>query len=192
MKKILIVLGIVVAVLLVVVIALPFLIDVNRFKPTLETNLSSALGRKVDIGNIELSILSGGVKVDNVVIADDPAFSRTPFLQAKQLTAGVALIPLIFSKKLEVSSFTVTEPQVSLLHSPSGTWNYSSLGGGAKGPSKAAGAASSTAASSAPSEFSVQKLTISNGTIVVGRAGPGGKTQTYQNVNLEASDLSYT
>lgn len=205
MKKILIVLGIVVAVLLVIVIALPFVIDVNRFKPTLETDLSSALGRKVDIGNIELSILAGGVKVDNVVIADDPAFSRAPFLQAKQLTAGVALIPLIFSKKLEVSSFTVTDPQVSLLHSSSGTWNYSSLGG-AKGPSKTsdaagstAGASSSTAASSGsaasssvPSEFSVQKLTISNGTIVVGTVGAHGKTQTYQNVNLEASDLSYT
>ncbi|HXQ27194.1 MAG TPA: AsmA family protein [Candidatus Acidoferrales bacterium] len=184
MKKILIVLGIIVAILLVIVIALPFLIDVNRFKPTLETDLASALGRKVEIGNIELSILSGGVKVDNVVIADDPAFSRSPFLQAKQLTAGVALMPLIFSKKLEVSSFTITEPQVSLLHSPSGTWNYSTLGGGA--------AASSSSSSSSAADISVAKLTISNGTIVVGRAGPGGKTQTYQSVNLEVSDLSYT
>ena len=182
MKKILIIVGIVVAVLLVIVIALPFVIDVNRFKPTLETDLTTALNRKVEIGNIELSVLSGGVKVDNVVIADDPAFSASPFLQAKQLTAGVALLPLIFSKKLEVSSFTVTEPQVSLLRSAGGKWNYSSLG--AAGPKK-------TDASS-PTDFSVQKLTLSNGTIVVGTTGAHGKTQTYQSVNLDASDLSYT
>src|ERR1017187_9886785 len=181
MKKILIIVGIVVAVLLVIVIALPFVIDVNRFKPTLETDLTTALNRKVEIGNIELSILSGGVKIDNVVIADDPAFSASPFLQAKQLTAGVALFPLIFSKKLEVSSFTVTEPQVSLLRSAGGKWNYSSLG--VAGPKKTD--------TSSPTDFSVQKLTLSNGTIVVGTTGAHGKTQTYQSVNLEASDLSY-
>lgn len=194
MKKILIILGIVLAVLIIIVIALPFVIDVNRFKPTLETDLTNALGRKVEIGNIGLSILSGGVTVDNLVIADDPAFSRSPFLQARQLTVGVALMPLIFSKRLEVRSFTVIDPQVSLLRSPSGTWNYSSLGGAAKTPSAAGSAPASSAGSSATSAstLSVEKLTISNGTIIVGTVGVRGRTQTYQSVNVEASNLSYT
>src|ERR1700684_1581415 len=104
MKKILIIVGIAVAVLLILLLALPALIDVNRFKPTLETDLSTALGRNVQIGNISLALLSGGVTVDSVVISADPAFSNTPFLQAKQLTAGVDLMPLIFSKQLEVRS----------------------------------------------------------------------------------------
>jgi AsmA protein len=183
MKKLLIILGIVVVLLLIIALVLPAIIDVNRFKPTLETDLTQALGRKVEIGNIGLSILSAGVTVDNVVIADDPAFSQTAFLQAKQLTAGVSLMPLIFSKKMEVRSFTVTEPQVSLLRSPSGTWNYSTLGSA----SKTKGGSAST-----PPDFSVEKLTISNGTIVVGTVGAHGRTQTYQNVDLEVSDLSYT
>jgi AsmA protein len=185
MKKFLTILGIIVVVLILIAVILPFVIDVNRFKPTLETDLTTALGRKVQIGNIGLSILSGSVNVDNVVIADDPAFSPSPFLQAKQLKAGVALMPLIFSKKLEVSSFTVTDPQVSLLHSPSGKWNFSSLGqGGPKAPATSGGAA--------PADISVAELKIVNGTIVVGRTGAGGKTQTYQAVDLDASDLSYT
>jgi AsmA protein len=185
MKKFLTILGIIVVVLILIAVILPFVIDVNRFKPTLETDLTSALGRKVEIGNIGLSILSGSVKVDNLVIADDPAFSHSPFLQAKQLKAGVALMPLIFSKKLEVSSFTVTDPQVSLLHSSSGKWNFSSLGQAApKAPANGGGAA--------PADISVAELKIVNGTMVVGTTGAGGKTQTYQDVNLEASDLSYT
>jgi AsmA protein len=184
MKKILTIVGIIVVVLILIVVVLPFVIDVNKFKPVLETNISDALGRKVEIGNISLAILSGGVSVDNVVIADDPAFSRTPFLQAKQVTVGVALLPLIFSKRLEVSSFTVTDPQVSLLRSASGAWNFSSMGaGGAKQKSKD---------TSAPANFSVAKLKVSNGTIVMGTGGALPKTQTYQEVNLEASDLSYT
>ncbi len=184
MKKSLIGIGVVILLLIVVALALPFLIDVNRFKPTLETDLSMALGRKVEIGNIQLALLSGSVTVDNVSIADDPAFSAAPFLQAKQLSAGVAIEPLIFSKKLQVSSFTITEPQVVLLHSPNGTWNFSSLGAGAS--------KSKSDSPSSASDISVQKISLTNGTMKVGRLGPGGKTQTYQNVNLDASDLSYT
>ena len=184
MKKPLVIVGIVVVVLLLIVIILPFVIDVNRFKPTLETDISGALGRKVEIGNIGLSVISGSVDVDNVVIADDPAFSGSPFLQAKELRAGVALMPLIFGGKLEVSSFTIEEPQVSLLRSPSGKWNFSSLGANASAPK-------STSGSSAPANFAVQVLKLNNGTIVVGTVGRGGKTQTYTGVDLEASDLSY-
>jgi AsmA protein len=184
MKKTLTIVGIIVAVLIVILIALPFVIDVNKFKPTIETNISDALGRKVQVGNISLALLSGGVSVDNVVISDDPSFSPSPFLQAKEVKIGVALLPLIFSKRLEVSSFTVTDPQVSLLRSPSGIWNFSTMGaGGSKTKSNDA---------SAPANFSVEKLKISNGTIVIGTTGGHGKTQTYQNVDLEASDLSYT
>ena len=113
MKKPLVIAGVVILILVVLVAALPFLIDVNRFKPTLETDLSTALGRKVQMGNIQLALLSGAVKVDNISIAEDPAFGTAPFLQAKQLAAGVALQPLIFSKKLEISSFTITDPQVT-------------------------------------------------------------------------------
>jgi AsmA protein len=186
MKKPLVIVGIIIVVLLLIVVALPFVINVNRFKPTLETKLSDALGRKVEIGNIGLSILSGSVNVDNLVIADDPAFSHSPFLQAKELKAGVALLPLIFSGKLEVSSFTVTEPQVSILRSPSGKWNFSSLGAAGSQPK------TSAPSSSQPTNFSVAELKLTNGTMVVGTVGAGGKTQTYQDMNLEASDLSYT
>jgi len=188
MKKPLTIIGIVIVVLLLIVIILPFVINVNRFKPTLESKLTDALGRKVEIGNIGLSIISGSVNVDNLVIADDPAFSHSPFLQAKELKAGVALMPLIFSGKLQVSSFTITDPQVSILHSPSGKWNFSSLGAGAlQAPAKTSAPSSSAAAA-----FSVEELKLTNGTMVVGTVGAGGKTQTYQDVNFEASDLSYT
>lgn len=184
MKKILVVVGIVVLLLIVAVAALPFLIDANRFKPELETNLSTALGRKVQIGNIQLALLSGSVTVDNISISDDPAFSPSPFLQAKQLAAGVALMPLIFSKQLQVSSFTVSDPQINLLRNSAGRWNFSSLGGGAS--------KSQSSNSSMANSFSVQKITLTNGTVTSGRIGPGEKTHTYQNVNVEVSNLSYT
>ena len=185
-RKVLIGVGIVVVLLIVVALALPMFIDADKFKPMLETNLSSALGRKVEIGNIGLSILAGGVTVDNVSIADDPAFSQSPFLTAKELHVGVALLPLIFSKRLEVESFTVTDPQVALLRSAGGKWNFSSLGASASKSKEA------KTPDTSETNLSVAKLKISNGTIVVGDTAAPGKTKRYENVDLEASDLSYT
>ena len=99
-NKPLVIAGVVVAVLLLIALALPLFINANKFKPKLETQLTSALGRKVTIGNISLAIFSGGVTVSDVAIADDPKFSQTPFLTAKELAVGVELMPLIFSKRL--------------------------------------------------------------------------------------------
>src|SRR6266436_7215597 len=73
-------------------------LPIYSFRPKLESELSGALGRQVKVGNLSLSLLSGSVTADNISIADDPAFAKTPFVQAKSLKVGVKLIPLIFSK----------------------------------------------------------------------------------------------
>jgi AsmA protein len=197
-KKVLIIVGVIIAVLVLVVVSLPLFFNANSFKPKIESELSTALGRQVNIGNIKLAILSGGVTVDNVSIADDPAFSNSPFLSARQLTVGVHIFPLIFSKQLEIESFTISDPQVTLLRSASGTWNFSSLGSSSSSkPSAAAPSSAGTANSSDNSESSstnasVGKLKISNGILVVGTSGAQRKTQTYSDVNFEASELSRT
>lgn len=203
MKKVLIGIGIVVAALIVIALVLPLFINANTFKPKLESDLTSALGRKVEIGNISLSVLSGSVSVDSLSVADDPAFSSSPFLTAKQLSAGVSIFPLIFSKRLEVKSFTISDPRVTLLRAASGRWNYSSLGSGnspgssAKQGSKAAPSQAQPSAqqpsngSSSVNNFTVGELKLTNGTMTVGTVG-SNKTRRYEDVNLEASNVSYT
>src|SRR5258707_13734528 len=122
---------VVVGVLIVLVLVLPFLIPVNQFRPTIEEKASAALGRKVQLGNISLSLLSGSLSAEALSIGDDPKFSSAPFLTAKSLNVGVEMMPLIFSKTLNVTGVTITSPQVTLLHNAAGVWNYSSLGGAA-------------------------------------------------------------
>lgn len=68
--------AIVVGILVGVMLVLPFFVDVNAFRPKLESELSTALERQVKVGNLSLSIFSGSVKADNISIADDPAFSQ--------------------------------------------------------------------------------------------------------------------
>src|ERR1700688_4032362 len=121
--------AIVVGVLVVIVIVIPLFIDANAFRPKLESELTDALGRPAKVGNLSLSLFLGGVTADNISIADDPAFSKTPFVQAKSLKVGVELIPLIFSKTFNVTELTLNQPEISLVHSQDGDkWNFSSLG----------------------------------------------------------------
>jgi len=189
MKRILKWIAIVIAVLIVIALALPFLIDVNTFRPQIESQLTEALGRKVTVGNLKLSILSGGVGADDIAIADDPSFANTPFIRAKALNVGVELMPLIFSKQLHVTELSLTEPQVTLLRAPSGRWNYSTLGGNAA--SKPAPPATSSNANSFQQNLSVAKLTIKDGRVSIAETKAPVKPHVYDNVNIEVKNFSF-
>ena len=125
MKKVLKIVLSVVGVLVVVALVAPFLIPVNQFRPIIEEQASATLGRKVQLGNISLSLISGSLSAENLSIGDDPKFSSAPFLTAKSLNVGVEMMPLIFSKTLNVTDVTIGSPQVTMLHNPAGVWNYS-------------------------------------------------------------------
>ena len=180
--------GIVIAVFLIILIALPFLINVNAFRPKLETELSNALGRQVKIGNLGLSILSGSVSADDLSIADDPGFSQSPFIRAKSLKVGVEVMPLIFSKALHVTAITLDRPEISLLHTAAGKWNFSSLGGQAEKTSKAP----ESSGNSVPPNLSVHKLKIADGRLSVAKVRSNQKPQVYDKVNIEVTDFSFT
>lgn len=187
-KKILKIVGIVIVVLFVLAIALPFFINVNRFRPEIESNISEALGRKVTLGDLSLSILSGSVEANQLAISDDPKFSNTPFIQAKSLKVGVELIPLIFSKQINVTHLVIEKPQIALLRMRDGVWNFSSLGNqagqAAKAPAKSGGAA--------PQNLSVDKLEISDGTISVGSVPTRRAPIVYDKVNVTVRNFSFT
>ncbi|MGO9083918.1 MAG: AsmA family protein [Candidatus Sulfotelmatobacter sp.] len=202
MKRIVKILAIVVGILVVIVIALPFLINVNTFRPKLESELTDALGRQVKVGNLSLSLLSGGVTADDISIADDPEFSKTPFVQAKALTVGVELIPLIFSKTLNVTDLTLNQPEINLVKSESGEkWNFSSLGAKSASPAAESKPAAEpkktepeTETSSAGStpNISVAKLNVKDGRLTISRAGSQEKPRVYDKVNIEVTNVSLT
>src|SRR5579862_8748915 len=192
-RKIIYIVGGLVVLLLILIVLLPFVIDANRFRPEIESSLNTALNRKVDIGNIRLSIFSGGVSVENVTISDDPSFGTGPFLKAQSLNVNLELLPLIFSRAIHITGLTIDQPSVTLLRSPAGTWNFSTLGAN-QTESKNASAASPAPSgnSSSSSVLSVRTFSLKNGTIVVGNTGANARPHTYDQVNIKASDLSYT
>jgi AsmA protein len=184
---------IVVAVLVVILLIAPFLIPVDSFRPTIEEKASAALGRQVQLGHLSLSLLGGSLKAENLSVGDDPKFSKSPFLTAKSVKVGVEMMPLIFSKTVNVTGIAIENPEVTLLRNPAGVWNYASLGTAvAKSEQASKPAASRTgASSSSPTELSVKKLELKDGRINVGTTN-SQKHSAYDHVNLTLSDVSLT
>lgn len=192
MKRAIRIIAVIVVILIILLVAVPFLIPVDKFRPTIEQKASEALGRQVELGNLSLSLLSGSLTAEKLSIGDDPKFSKSPFLTAQSLKVGVDLMPLIFHKTLNVTGITIQNPEVVLLHTPSGEWNFSSLAGAsARSQQKAAARTTSTGASAAPADLSVQQFNLTDGRIVLGTT-TSAKRSTYDHVNVTASNFSMT
>jgi AsmA protein len=188
MKRLLIISGIIVGVLILVIIAVPLFINVDSFRPDLEKKISAALNRQVHIGKLDASLLSGGASASDITIADDPAFNKEPFLKAASVKVGVQLMPLIFSKQLKVTSLTIQKPDITLLKNAAGKWNYSTVGASAQSQKTAP-----DPSGKAP-DVSVDTFEIAGGTVRVGHSSghSAGKESVYQNVNLTAHNISAT
>jgi AsmA protein len=181
MRRVLRIALIVIGVLVVLLAIAPFVISVDRFRPTIEERASAALGRSVHLGRLSLSLLSGSLSAEDLAIGDDPAFSESPFLTAKSLKVGVELLPLLLSRTLNVTGVTIDTPEVTLLRTPAGQWNFASLAN--------LGGKSNTSETQAAPDFSIKKIELVNGRIVVARKG-SEKRSTYDHVAISAADVS--
>lgn len=174
--------AIAVAIIVIAVIVIPFFVNADTFRPEVESEISSALGRKVALGHLSFSLLSGSLVANNVSIADDPAFSSTPFLQATSLHIGVSTGALLFHHQVQISRFLADSPQIHLIEAQNGTWNYASLG--------RTSTTSTSQQSSAPN-VTIGELKITNGSVAVSSQPPTGKPFVYDNVNLTVHNLSF-
>jgi AsmA protein len=181
-KHWLLITGGLIAIVLIALAALPFLVDVNRFRPQLEAQASAALGRDVKLGDLSLSILSGKVVAKDIEIADDPAFSQSAFLKAKSVKIEIELKPLIFSQRLNLTGIVIDQPQINLLKAADGTFNFSTLG------------SSSNLGQIAPggnhSSLSLARFKVNQGTLTVAQLNSSRKPLVYSDVNIVVTDFS--
>jgi len=188
-RPLLIVLGSIVALLLLIAIAIPLFLNADAFRTRIESALTTSLGRKVTLGKLDLSVLTGSLVAGNASIADDPAFSTEPFLQASKVKIGIEIFPLIFSREIHITGFTIDSPRITLLRAANGTWNYSTIGGAQQ--NTAANKESSTLIPN----LTVGHVAITDGQLTVGsQVSPGMRAtprRTYDHLTLEAKDFSF-
>jgi len=125
-----IVIGLLIVVVMVVgvVLALPFLVDLNKYQDQYKPLIENALNRKVQLQDIRLTIWPRiGARVAGFAVLDDPAFGSSPFTFLTSLDVGVKLIPLL-SGKVEVEEITLRNPLITVIKNKNGVLNVSTIG----------------------------------------------------------------
>jgi len=188
-RPLLIALGSIVAVILLIALAIPLFLNGDAFRTRIETALTASLGRKVTLGKLDLSVLTGNLVAGDASIADDPAFSTQPFLEASKVKIGIEVFPLILSREIHITGFAIDSPKITLLRAANGTWNYSTIG------SAQQNTAANKESSTLIPNLTVGHVTISGGQLTVGTEPAPGMAatprRTYDQLTLEAKDFSF-
>ena len=120
-----------------VILALPFLIDLNQYQDRYKPLIEEALNRKVQLQDIRLTIWPRlGARIGGVTILDDPAFSTGPFASLTSLDVGVKLLPLL-SRQVEVEEISLRDPVITVITNKDGVMNVSTIGAKTVSPSTA-------------------------------------------------------
>jgi len=115
------------AALAVAALVLPPFINVSRYKGRVTQSMSNALGRSVTCDSVELHLLpQPGFYLEDVAIADDPAYSSEPILHAEAVNAYLSLSSL-WRGRLEIARLNLKYPSLNLVERPDGSWNLESL-----------------------------------------------------------------
>ncbi|MFQ5510399.1 MAG: AsmA-like C-terminal region-containing protein [Candidatus Krumholzibacteriia bacterium] len=102
----------------------------NRNKDFLIARAEGALGRKITVGKIGVTIRGGlGVRLQDFAIADDPGFSSEPFIRAADLQVNARLLPLL-RKQFEVKRVILREPVIRIIRNAEGLLNVAARPGG--------------------------------------------------------------
>ncbi len=175
--------GAVAALFLLVLLVVPFLVNADSFRPQIETQLSSSLNRNVTLSHVSLSLLTGSLVAENISIADDPAVSSTPFLEAKKLDLGIEMGQLLFHRSVNITKLTIDSPTIHLIHLQNGTWNFSTMGSSAPAPASGSG-------SSLPA-LSADELQIKDGSATVATIPSAGNPFSCDSINLTVKHFSF-
>ncbi|MBS0170547.1 MAG: AsmA family protein [Nitrospira sp.] len=165
--KVLLGIGVVILLLILLIIALPFLIDLNKYQDRYRPLIEEALNRKVQLQDIRLTIWPRiGARVGGFIVQDDPAFRTGPFASLSSLDVGVKLLPLLRGT-VEVEEITLRDPVIMVLKNAQGQLNVSTLGAKTPAPPPPSKPEAPTQPAGSPLQalalFAVDRVSIDRG-----------------------------
>jgi AsmA protein len=114
------------ALILLVAVVLPLVLDPNDYKDEAATATKDATGRELRInGDIDLKIFPWlGLSVADVTLANAEGFGPEPFMRIAEVNVGVKLMPLLTGKPIEVSKVRIDGLALNLAVDANGRNNW--------------------------------------------------------------------
>ena len=192
MKRLLKIVGIVIALLVVAAIglglALPFIIDANQYKGYIVKTVKDKTGRDLTLkGPIGLSVFPWlGVELNDVTFGNAPGFGPAPMASVKKAGVAVKLWPLLH-KELVVKKILLDGLTLDLAKNAHGETNWADL----VGKKSEAAPATPTAPSHAPmvEVLSIGAVDVSHADITW-RDLASGKVTRLRNVRLRVGEMA--
>jgi AsmA protein len=101
---------------------------INRNKDYFVAQAERALGRKVSVGDVGITLWGGiGLRLSNFTMSDDPSFSSSHFVRAEDLQINVKLMPLL-RKDFQVKRLILHRPFIEVVRNKDGQFNFSTIG----------------------------------------------------------------
>ncbi len=165
-----ILLGLVV-VLVLIVMAVPYFLNVDRYRDTIISAVEKQTGRKVSLGTIHARLFPGaGVTLAELHVGNPPGFPDGDLVGADEIRVNVALAPLLHGI-IHVNSVDLVRPKLTLLTDSSGKNNYTFTPADSK-PASAASAKSGDSSSSMTLD-QIDSINLTGAEIVVGNVIKG-------------------
>jgi AsmA protein len=127
-RRSLIVMVVLAALIVLAAAALPFLVDVNRYRPLIVAGVQEATGRTLTLGAISFTLLPApGLRVGGpIVISDSAAYPGRSALTAESLSVRLGLLGLLRGRA-SVTSIALHRPTLTLIRDARGRWNFNDL-----------------------------------------------------------------
>jgi uncharacterized protein involved in outer membrane biogenesis len=162
---------------------------VQRNRDYLLQQAEKAIGRQIEVDNLEINIWNGiGIRFENFKLADDPAFSSESFVRAKDLQANVKLLPLL-RRDVQLKKLILNQPAINIIRNRQGVYNFSTVGA-TDDDKKADPEVSREKAARQRAAFLVSLVEISRGVARYRDLGVGTDL-TVQHLDLRVKDLDF-
>jgi len=193
LKWLLIVGGSLVVLLIAALLLIPLFVDVDKYKPEIEKQVSSAVGRPFAIkGPLKLSLFPwAGVALSDLHLGSPPGYAEKDFLSVKSFDVRLKLLPLL-SKDIQVQRFVIDGPKIVLEKNKAGHGNWEGWGAPQE---KTAPQAGPPPASKEPmrglplKSLAVGEFAVRNGSVVYVDQSSGARREV-TDLNLELKDVS--
>jgi AsmA protein len=109
-------------------VALPYLVDVNRFRPLIAAKVREATGRTLTLGTVSFALLpTPGLSAGGPIrLSDSAAYPGRSALTAESLRVRLGLWGLLRGRA-HVTSIRLSRPTLTLIRDARGRWNFDDL-----------------------------------------------------------------
>lgn len=114
-------------VFLVLALVVPPFISVHRYEGQITRLIAQSLGRPVRLSSVQVRLLPWpGFELNDLSVAEDPAYGAEPVLHAETVTASIRLLALLRGR-IEIGTISVDNASLNLVRAAAGRWNLDPL-----------------------------------------------------------------